>query len=150
MLSQPKQGNYFMLPNEIFNMDLSTGEIAVYAFLIRMEDRKTYTCYPSFKTIGEALKMGSKNTVMKYVRLLEEKELIETEHTVVEHHDGSLRNGNLMFRILPIKQAIDAFHRRQLFAQTESGYQNRVANRRKHRRLLRRLCGPLQPAMPTV
>ena len=113
-MSQPKQGNYFMLPNEIFNMDLTASEIALYAFLMRMEDRKTFTCYPAFKTIGEALKMGSKNTVMKYVRLLEEKELIETKHTIVEHHDGSLRNGNLMFRILPIKQAVDAFHRRQL------------------------------------
>ena len=115
MLSQPKQGNYFMLPNEIFNMDLSMGEIAVYAFLMRMEDRKTFQCYPSFETIGNAVGMGSKNTVMKYVRLLEEKELIETEHTVVEHHDGTLRNGNLMYKILPIKQAIDAFHRRQLY-----------------------------------
>ena len=43
-MSQPKkQGNYFMLPNEIFNMDLSSGEIALYAFLMRMEDRKTYS-----------------------------------------------------------------------------------------------------------
>ena len=107
MLSQPKQGNYFMLPNEIFNMDLSTGEIAVYAFLMRMEDRKTFQCYPSFETIGKAVGMGSKNTVMKYV-------LIETEHTVVEHRDGTLKNGNLMYKILPIKQAVDAFHRRQL------------------------------------
>ena len=114
MLSQPKQGNYFMLPNEIFNMDLSTGEIAVYAFLMRMEDRKTFQCYPSFETIGKAIGMGSKNTVMKYVRLLEEKELIEMEHTVVEHHDGTLKNGNLMYKMLPIKQAVDAFHRRQL------------------------------------
>jgi len=115
MLSQPKQGNYFMLPNEIFNMDLSTGEIAVYAFLIRMEDRKTFQCYPSFETIGKAVGMGSKNTVMKYVRVLEEKELIETEHTVVEHRDGTFRNGNLMYKMLPIKQAVDAFHRRQLY-----------------------------------
>ena len=115
-MSQPKkQGNHFMLPNEIFIMDLSAGEIALYAFLMRMEDRKSYTCYPAFNTIGEALKMGSKNTVMKYVRLLEEKELIETERTIVERHDGVLRNGNLMYRILPIKQAVDAFHRRQLF-----------------------------------
>ena len=45
-MSQPKQGNYFKLPNEIFNMDLSAGEIALYAFLMRMEDRETYTCYP--------------------------------------------------------------------------------------------------------
>ena len=114
-MSQPKkQGKYFVLPNEIFNMDLSAGEIALYAFLMRMEDRKTYTCYPSFKTIGNALKM-SRNTVMKYVRLLEEKELIFTERTIVEHHDGSMKNGNLMYKILPIKQAVDAFHRRQLF-----------------------------------
>jgi len=109
-----------MLPNEIFNMDLTAEEIALYAFLMRMEDRKTFTCYPAFKTIGEALKMGSKNTVMKYVSLLEEKELIETEHTIVEHHDGSLKNGNLMYRILPIKQAIEAFHRPSLIITAET------------------------------
>ena len=57
----------------------------------------------------------SKNTVMKYIRLLEEKELIETEHTIVEHHDGALQNGNLMYKILPIKHAVDSFHRRQLY-----------------------------------
>ena len=113
-MSQPKQGNYFKLPNEIFNMDLSAGEIALYAFLMRMEDRETYTCYPSYKTIGKALRM-SKNTVMKYVRQLEEKELIETERTLVENRKGALRNGNLMYKILPIKQAVDAFHRRQLY-----------------------------------
>ena len=114
-MSQPKkQGNFFMLPNEIFNMDLTAGEIALYAFLIRMGDRRTFTCYPAFKTIGNALRM-SKNTVMKYVRLLEEKELIKTERTIVEHHDGALRNGNLMYGILPIKQAVEAFHRRQLY-----------------------------------
>ena len=107
--------NFFMLPDEIFNMDLNAGEIALYAFLMRMENRKTYTCYPAFKTIGEVLKMGSKNTVMKYVRQLEEKELIETKRTIVEHHDGALRNGNLMYKILPINQAVDAFHRRQLY-----------------------------------
>ena len=68
----------------------------------------------SFETIGKAVGIRSKNTVMKYVRMLEEKELIETEHTVVEHRDGTLRNGNLMYKMLPIKQAVDAFHRRQL------------------------------------
>ena len=80
-----------MLPNEIFNMDLTAEEIALYAFLMRMEDRKTFTCYPAFKTIGKALKMGSKNTVMKYVRLLEEKELtagaLDRIQGVVEYTD---------------------------------------------------------------
>ena len=36
----------------------------------------------------------SKNTVMKYVRQLEEKELIETERTLVENREGALRNGH--------------------------------------------------------
>ena len=53
-----------MLPNEIFNMDLNAGENTIKAFLMRMEDRKTYTCYPAFKTIGEALKKKKKNTVI--------------------------------------------------------------------------------------
>ena len=71
--SPPRVGNFFPLPNEIFNMDLCAGEIALYSYLMRMEDRETYSCYPSFKTIGKALKM-SRNTVMKYVHSLEEKQ----------------------------------------------------------------------------
>ena len=68
--------NYFRLPNDIFNLNLCAGEIAVYAFILRMENRRTYTCFPSYKTIGRALKM-SKNTVAKYVHSLADKRLIE-------------------------------------------------------------------------
>ena len=46
--SPPRVGNFFPLPNEIFNMDLCAGEIALYSYLMRMEDRKTYSCYTSF------------------------------------------------------------------------------------------------------
>ena len=58
--------DYFPLPNEIFSLGLSTGEIAVYAYLMYCEDRKTFQCHPSYKTIGNAVGM-SKNTVKKYV-----------------------------------------------------------------------------------
>ncbi len=34
-----KYKNYFPLPNEIFSLGLSSGEIAVYAFLMYCEDR---------------------------------------------------------------------------------------------------------------
>lgn len=34
--------NYFPLPNEIFSLGLTTGEIATYAYLMRCEDRETY------------------------------------------------------------------------------------------------------------
>lgn len=40
--------NFFPLPNEIFNLGLSAGEIVVYAYLMFRENRKTYQCYPSY------------------------------------------------------------------------------------------------------
>lgn len=58
--------DYFPLPNEIFSLGLSTGEIAVYAYLMYCEDRKTFQSHPSYKTIGKAVGM-SKNTVRKHV-----------------------------------------------------------------------------------
>ena len=109
----PRKGNFFSLPNEIFNIDLCAGEIALYSYLMRMEDRKTFTCYPSFRTIGKALRM-SRNTVMKYVRSLEDKCLIITERTTVITSKRIKRNGNLKYQILPIQCAVDEFHRRQL------------------------------------
>ena len=109
----PRKGNFFSLPNEIFNIDLCAGEIALYSYLMRMEDRKTFTCYPSFRTIGKALRM-SRNTVMKYVRSLEDKCLIITERTSVITSKRIKRNGNLKYQILPIQCAIDEFHRKQL------------------------------------
>ena len=109
----PRKGNFFPLPNEIFNMDLCAGEIALYSYLMRMEDRKTFSCYPSFKTIGKALRM-SRNTVMKYVHSLEEKGLITTEHTSVITSAGIKRTGNLKYQILPIKSAVDEFHQKQI------------------------------------
>ena len=105
--------HYFTLPNEIFCLGLSSGEIAVYSFLLRYENRKTYQCYPSYKTIGQALKM-SQNTVRKYVQSLEDKHLISTERTEVITKDGRKRNGTLLYTIRPIREAIDYFHYEQL------------------------------------
>ena len=51
--------NYFPLPNEIFQLGLTPGELAVYSFLLQCENRETYQCYPSYKTIGKALNIGS-------------------------------------------------------------------------------------------
>lgn len=104
---------YFTLPNEIFCLDLTSGEIAVYSYLLRCENIKTYQCYPSYRTIGKALKM-SQNTVRKYVQSLEDKHLISTERTEVITKDGRKRNGTLLYTIRPIREAIDYFHSEQL------------------------------------
>lgn len=105
--------DYFPLPNEIFCLGLSCGEIAVYSYLLYRENRKNYQCHPSYKTIGEALKM-SRNTVCKYVQLLIDKELIATESTNVFTKSGKKLNGNLLYTILPIEQAKKCFYDRQL------------------------------------
>jgi hypothetical protein len=105
--------NYFHLSNDIFNLDLCAEEIAVYAFILRMENRRTYTCFPSYKTIGRALKM-SRNTVAKYVHSLADKRLIELEQTSVTDKNGKKRNGNLRYKILPISVAMQEFYDRQL------------------------------------
>lgn len=105
--------DYFPLPNEIFCLNLSYGELAVYAYLLYREDRKTYRCHPSFRTIGDALKM-SRNTVSKYVKRLEEKQLIRTGPTEVRTSNGMKRNGNLLYTILPIEQAKNLYLEQQL------------------------------------
>lgn len=111
--SQNKEKHYFTLPNEIFCLGLSSGEISVYRFLLRCENRKTYQCYPSYRTIGQALKM-SQNTVRKYVTSLENKCLISTERTEIITKDGIKRNGTLLYTIRPIAVAIEYFHNEQL------------------------------------
>ena len=64
---QNKFGNCFILPNAIMQLDLSPLARLIYFYLIYIEDRKTYQCYPSYKTIGKALNIASKTTVAKYV-----------------------------------------------------------------------------------
>ena len=105
--------NYFKVPNEVFHIGLSYPEISIYCYLLSIEDRETYQCYPSYKTIGKALGM-SENTVSKYVRSLEEKGLIRTEPTMVRSKDGRPLNGNLLDTIRPIQAAIELFYERQL------------------------------------
>ncbi len=59
-------GDFFPMPKAVFRLGLDYGEIALLAFLMYCEDRKTFTCHPSYATIGSALGM-SNNTVKKYV-----------------------------------------------------------------------------------
>ena len=38
--------NYFKVPNEVFHIGLSYPEISIYCYLLSIEDRETYQCYP--------------------------------------------------------------------------------------------------------
>ena len=113
--------NGFFLPNELFQLGLDYGELAVYSFLKRCENRKTHQCWPSIKTIGQAVGM-SENTVRKYVLALEERGLIVTEPTDVRLKSGRRRNGNLKYTLPSIQEVLRDYYARQrstLEAQTE-------------------------------
>jgi len=104
---------FFMLPNAIFDLRLHVYELAIYAYLLRIEDRRTYQCVVSYPTIARKLDI-SVNTVAKYVAKLEKHGLILTERTDIFTKDGKKHNGCLKYTILPIQQAVDLFYQRQL------------------------------------
>ena len=99
--------NYFPLPNEIFDFGLHSTAIAIYAYLMKLENRDDFACFPAYKTIANAIGVGSKTTVAKYVRELEDKCLIETEQRKTITKDGMKRDSTLLYHIRPIQEAID-------------------------------------------
>ena len=104
-------GEFFEMPSAVFQMDLTTDELATYAYLRCRKNNRTHKCWPSYKTIGEAIGR-SRKSVAKYVGGLEEKGLIKTENTEMITKGGVPLNGNLMYTTLPIRPAIAQFNRR--------------------------------------
>ena len=140
-MKHTRKGNFFSLPNEVFLLGLSPGELAVYSYLRRCENRKSHQCWPSYKTIGEAVGM-SENTVRKYTLRLEERGLITSEPTKVITRNGQKRNGNLLYTILPIQEVINHSYERQMVKLEEVTERQKVAEElRKQGRV--RPCEPL-------
>ena len=61
--------NYYPLPKVLCQLGLSPGEIAVYSFLMHCDNRTTYQCSPSYRSIGYAVVIIL-YTFAKYVRQL--------------------------------------------------------------------------------
>lgn len=118
--------NCFLLPNEVFQLDLSGGAKLVYAYLLYCEDRDTYQCYPSYKKIGQNVNM-SVNTVKKYVEELVDKGLVNTENTSVINREGKKRNGSLLYTIRPIQAAVELYYERQMTKMQQTAALERAA-----------------------
>ena len=123
--------NYFPLPNEVFCLGLTYGELAVYCYLMYCENRKTFKCYPSYKTIGNAIGM-SKNTVRKYVKSLEDNQLISTQPTTIIKKDGHKQNGSLLYTILTIDEAVNYYYEQQMIKLEGDIQQKRKQNKLKY------------------
>ena len=107
--------NCFPVPNILLDMDLPASAVAVYLYLLRSADRKTDQCHPSEATIAKRLHL-SRNTVAKYVRLLEERGLIITEHTKIITKNGIKKNGSLLYTIIPLQKIMEQHYEQQFNA----------------------------------
>ena len=108
-----KDKKFFTLPNEVFLLQLSPSAFMVYAYLLLIEDRRTHTCHPSYNTISAATGV-SKNTAMKSISTLLEMGLITVESSSYFDKCGMKWKGNNLYTILPVRSAVDTFHRQQL------------------------------------
>ena len=117
--------NCFPVPNILLDMDLPASAVAVYLYLLRSADRKTDQCHPSEATIAKRLHL-SRNTVAKYVRLLEERGLIVTENTEIITRRDVKKNGNLLYTLIPMHEVMERFYERQLTALDSAAERHRV------------------------
>ena len=100
----------------------------MYAYLMFCEDRKTFQCHPSYKTIGSAVGL-SKNTVKKHIDGLVAKQLITTEPTTVITKKGQKHNGTLLYTIRPIQEAVEYRYQQQLAHFQEEMYRQKALAR---------------------
>lgn len=105
--------NCFPVPNELLDLDLPAGAVAVYIYLLRHANRKTNQCHPSEVTIAKRLHL-SRNTVAKHIKLMENQGLIVTERTEIITKRGIKKNGNLLYTIIPMHEVMSEHYERQL------------------------------------
>ncbi len=135
-------GKFFTLPNEVFLLTLPPSAFLVYAYLLYCEDRRTHQCHPSCRTIAEATGL-SLNTVVKSVGVLTDKDLITVERSCWFNEVGMKRNGNNIYTIRPIREAVDFYNEQQLQRLEADVERQRVQAQ------LSRLCVPQEP-LPTA
>jgi len=133
---------FFTLPNEVFLLALPPSAFLVYAYLLYCEDRRTHQCHPSYRTIAGATRL-SLNTAVKSVGVLAERVLIAVERSCWFNEAGMKRNGNNIYTIRPIQEAVDHYHEQQLRRLDIDAERQRVQAQ------LSRLCAP-QETFPTA
>jgi len=122
---------FFILPNEVFLLALPPSAFLVYAYLLYCEDRRTHQCHPSYRTIAGATGL-SLNTSVKSVGILAERALVAVERSCWFNEVGMKRNGNNIYTIRPIREAVDHYNEQQLQRLDAEVERQRVQARLSH------------------
>ncbi len=123
-------GKFFTFPNEVFLLALPPSAFLAYAYLLYCEDRRTHQCHPSYRTIAGTTGL-SLNTAVKSVGILAEWDLITVERSCWFNEVGMKRNGNNIYTIRPIREAVGRYNERQLRQLELDAEQERIRKRQE-------------------
>ena len=88
-----KHKNFFIVPNQIFELGLKPKELAVYCCLLRHSDKNTDNCFPSRRLIADECSMDKK-TVDSALKELESRGLIKK---VCRYRENGSRTSNMYY-----------------------------------------------------
>ena len=103
------KGNYFILPNEIFNLKLDAHEFLIYSYFVSCAGQRKM-CWPSIQTISRLLNIST-STVVRKLDSLVTKQLIDRERTTQFSRFGKPRTSNNRYYIRDFSEAWDAHFR---------------------------------------
>ena len=122
-----RAGNFFTLPDEVFYLAWATGRSRCTPTCSAVRTAAPHQCHPSYNTIAAATGLAV-NTVMKHIRELADRQFVAVERTSYLDRRGMKWNGNNLYTILPIQQAVDGSYRRQLAELELSAERRRVVS----------------------
>ena len=90
-----KHKNFFIVPNQIFELGLKPKELSVYCCLLRHSDKNTDNCFPSRRLIAGECSMDKK-TVDSALKELEARGLIKN---LCRYRENGSRTSNMYYLV---------------------------------------------------
>ncbi len=86
-----KHKNFFIVPNQIFELGLKPKELVIYCCLLRHSDKNIGNCFPSRRLIADEYGMDKK-TVDSALKELESRGLVKK---VCRYRENGSRTSNI-------------------------------------------------------
>ena len=90
-----KHKNFFIVPNQIFELALKPKSFVVYCCLLRHSDKNTDNCFPSRRLIADECSMDKK-TVDSALKELEARGLIKK---LCRYRENGSRTSNMYYLV---------------------------------------------------
>jgi predicted transcriptional regulator len=91
--------NFFMIPNEVFDLQLKPTQFAVLCYIMRCCD-KSNTCYPSMRKIAESCSI-SETTARKTIYELCERNIISKAGGFAIGKFGKIQSAPYVYSVNP-------------------------------------------------